>query len=123
LGVGWITTRPSDGVVDWTQSETGDQWQQAWYSEDGLRQATSTVQRAIIDGYDPAKPIRFRARSRAITTFKPYSVVFGAPVLSQDRRLPALTRPRGGDILPGLQRCPQPRAPLPPAHGSSWLFH
>lgn len=95
LGVGWITVHPSDGVVDWTQSEAGNSWQQAWFSEDGLRQANSTVQRAIIAGYDPTKPIRFRARSRAITAFKPYSAAFGEPVNSQERRLPAPARPNG----------------------------
>lgn len=93
LGVGWLTSGAADGVVEWTQSEAGDEWRQAWFSEDGLRQANSLVQRAVIDGYDPAKPIRFRARSRAITSFKPYSVTFGETVVSQERRFPALTRP------------------------------
>ncbi|HRZ37736.1 MAG TPA: metallophosphoesterase [Candidatus Paceibacterota bacterium] len=95
LGVGWITSQPSDGAVEWTQSENGDEWRQAWFSEDGLRQANTTAQRAVIDGFDPAKPIRFRARSRAIESFKPYSVAFGQPTVSLDRSLPALSRPNG----------------------------
>ena len=95
LGVGWITSHPSDGAVEWTQSEDGDEWRQAWFSEDGLRHANSTVQRAVIDGFDPAKPIRFRARSRAIESFKPYSVTFGQPAVSQDCRLPAMSRTNG----------------------------
>ncbi len=95
LGVGWITSHPSEGLVEWTQSDAADDWQQAWFSEDGLRQANSTVQRAVITGYDPTKPLRFRARSRAITAFKPYSVTFGPPVTTGERRLPALARPGG----------------------------
>lgn len=90
LGVGWITAEPADGVVEWTQEDAGDSWREAWYSQDGLRQANGTAQRAVIEGYDPSKPIRFRARSRAITSFKPYSVTFGEPLRSQERRLPAL---------------------------------
>lgn len=92
----WVDhPQPSDGAVEWTQSENGDEWRQAWFSEDGLRQANTTAQRAVIDGFDPAKPIRFRARSRAIESFKPYSVAFGQPTVSLDRSLPALSRPNG----------------------------
>ena len=61
LGVGWMTASAADGVVEWTQSSepgTNEVWREAWYSEDGLKQANGTSQRAIISGYDPAKPIR-----------------------------------------------------------------
>ena len=98
LGVGWLTAQAGDGAVEWTQSSDrsqGEPWRQAWLSEDGLKQANGTSQRAVIDGYDPSKPIRFRARSRPITAFKPYTVTFGEPVTSQERRLPALMRPDG----------------------------
>ncbi len=95
LGVGWLTSQPADGVVEWTQSEADDEWRQAWFSQDGLRQANSSAQRAVIDDYKPSKPIRFRARSRAIEVFKPYSVTFGEPEVSQERRLPAPSRPNG----------------------------
>ena len=98
LGVGWMTSQPADGVVEWTQTfETGQPvvWQEAWFSEDGLRQANGTAQRAVIEGYDPTRPIRFRARSRAISSFKPYKVIFDEPVRSQERFLPAMARPNG----------------------------
>lgn len=98
LGVGWVTSRPADGVVEWTQDEAGDarsQWRRAWYAEDGLKQANGTTQRAVIEEYDPAKPIRFRAVSRPIELFKPYQVVFGAAETSAVRRLPAQTHPDG----------------------------
>ena len=97
LGVGWLTAGPGDGAVEWTQSfgADGGMWQTAWFSRDGLRQANGTSQRAEIKGYDPSKPLRFRARSRPITSFKPYKVEFGEPVTSREIRLPALTRPGG----------------------------
>lgn len=98
LGVGWLTAQAADGVVEWTQPSDaahGEVWRQAWLSEDGLRQANGTAQRAVIEGYDPSKPIRFRAKSRPITSFKPYKVMFGEPETSHQRCLPALTRPAG----------------------------
>ncbi len=95
LGVGWLTSQAADGLVEWTQGEADDAWRQAWFSEDGLRRANTTVQRAVIEGYDASKPIRLRARSRAINLFKPYSVTFDPPTLSDERRLPAVSRPNG----------------------------
>ena len=98
LGVGWLTAQAADGVVEWTQAGIGDVsnvWRQAWFSQDGLRQANGTAQRAVINGYDPAKPIRFRARSQPITSFRPYKVTFGEPATSQERCLPSLFRTNG----------------------------
>jgi hypothetical protein len=98
LGVGWLTSQAADGVAEWTQDGAEadvPRWRQAWFSEDGLKQANGTSQRAVIEGYDPTRPIRFRAVSRSVTAFKPYTVTFGEPVTSQERRLPALERPDG----------------------------
>jgi hypothetical protein len=98
LGVGWLTSQAATGLAEWTQDEgevAVQRWHQAWFSEDGLKQANGTSQRAVIDGYDPSKPLRFRAVSRPVTSFKPYKVTFGEPVTSRERRLPALGRPGG----------------------------
>ena len=98
LGVGWMTSQAADGVVEWTQSfETGTNvgWKEAWFSEDGLKQANGTSQRAVISGYDASRPIRFRARSRPLVVFEPYKVTFGEATYSCERFLPALTRPSG----------------------------
>ena len=98
LGVGWLTSGVCDGAVEWTQDAPGvaaQRWQQAWLAEDGLKQVNGTSQRAVIDGYDPSKPLLFRAVSHPVTTFKPYKVTFGEAVASQERRLPALTHPDG----------------------------
>lgn len=100
LGVGWMTAQEADGVAEWTQSEAeGEAWKTAWHSEDGLRQANGTSHRAVIAGYDPAKPIRIRAVSRPIASFKPYKVTFGAAVTSDVRRLPAFGLPGGVSFL------------------------
>ena len=120
LGIGWMTSTPADGVVEWTQAPDTDTaqpaaWQEAWYSEDGLRQANGTAHRAVIEGYDPTRPIRFRARSRPITSFKPYKVTFGEPALSQERALPPLTRPAGAAsfiVLNDIHNRPHLYAPL-----------
>jgi predicted phosphodiesterase len=99
LGVGWLTAQAADGLAEWTQDEAGDDravWRQAWYSEDGLKQANGTAQRAVIAGYDPARAIRFRVISRPVMTFKPYTIAFGGAVTSGVRRLPARARPEGG---------------------------
>lgn len=98
LGVGWVTSTLADGVVEWTQDPENDPnavWREAWFSEDGLKQANGTSQRAVISGYDPARPFRFRVRSRPIASFKPYKVAFGEPVRSEPRSLGALMRPGG----------------------------
>jgi predicted MPP superfamily phosphohydrolase len=96
LGVGWLTDGPADGVAEWTQDEGEPaEWRTAWYAEDGLRQANGTAQRAVVAGYDPSKPIRIRAVSRPITSFKPYKVTFGAAATSEVRRLPPAARADG----------------------------
>lgn len=97
LGVGWMTSVEADGVVEWTQEEGADAaWRTAWHAEDGLRQAGGTRQRAVIEGYDPAKPLRFRAKSRHMTSFKPYKVTFGEEAVSAERVLRPLARADGG---------------------------
>ncbi len=99
LGVGWMTSAPADGIVEWTQDAGADSnaWRQAWFSEDGLRTANGTVQKAVIEGFDPSKPLRFRARSRPITSFGAYKVSFGEPVYSPELTLPPRQR-EGGKV-------------------------
>ncbi|MDD4101547.1 MAG: metallophosphoesterase [Kiritimatiellae bacterium] len=97
LGVGWMTKSPADGVVEWTQDTARDTtvWRQAWFSEDGLRTANSTLQKAVIEGFDPAKPLRLRAKSRPINSFNPYAVTFGEPAVNAELTLPPRQREDG----------------------------
>ncbi len=97
LGVVWMTSLPADGVVEWTQaagSEAGA-WQKAWYSQDGLRQANGTVQRAVVRLDDPSKPVRLRAISRPIVQFGSNRVVFDGAVTSRTVTVSAPARGSG----------------------------
>lgn len=73
VGIVWITHKPSTGYVTWSQ----DGWatsNRAWSEEDGLLSANTTIHRATVDGFDPAKPLEFKAHSRAFGLFGPYKV-------------------------------------------------
>ncbi|WP_165068143.1 metallophosphoesterase family protein [Paludisphaera rhizosphaerae] len=98
VGVGWMTSGPGDGRVEWTQDAEPDTqvaWKNASTSRYGLVQANSTVQKAVLKGYDPSKPLRLRAVSRPITTFKPYQVVYGEPTTSKEVRIPPIRHADG----------------------------
>ncbi|WP_337174969.1 metallophosphoesterase [Paludisphaera sp.] len=98
VGVGWMTAVAADGVVEWTQ-EPGEaaesSWKRSTSSRYGLVQANSTVQKAVLKGYDPTKPLRLRAVSRPITKFEPYKVEYGEPVASAEIRVSPLRRDDG----------------------------
>lgn len=91
IGVGWMTASAADGHVVWTQdAETDDskiEWKRAISSRYGLTQANSRIQKAVIRGYDPFKPLRFKAVSRPIEEFKPYSVKYGEPTTSDEIKI------------------------------------
>ena len=100
IGIGWITAAAGDGQVLWTQqSEAEDsqktEWKQAWSSRHGLKQANATIQKAVIKGYDPHKPLRFKAVSRPIESFKPYAVQYGQPVVSGEIKIGPTRRAHG----------------------------
>ncbi|AMV37442.1 metallophosphoesterase family protein [Planctomyces sp. SH-PL62] len=98
IGVGWMTAAPGDGVVEWTQEPEGGEegaWKRSGSSRHGLKQANSTIQKAVLKGYDPSKPLRFRAVSRPITKLAPYSVVYGEPATSKEVSLPPTRRDDG----------------------------
>lgn len=98
VGVGWMTAAPADGRVEWTQ-EPGDAasptWRTSTTSRYGLVQANSTIQKAVLKGYDPSKPLRLRAVSRPIKTFRPYKVEYGEPAASPEVRIPPIRRADG----------------------------
>lgn len=100
VGVGWMTASAGDGHVLWTQEAEGDddskvEWRRATSSRYGLTQGNSTIQKAVIKGYDPYKPLRFKAVSRPIEEFKPYSVKYGEPTTSNEIKI-GPTRRRDG---------------------------
>lgn len=98
VGVGWMTASPADGRVEWTQEPAdadAPAWRTSTTSRYGLVQANSTVQKAVLKGYDPAKPLRLRAVSRPIRSFRPYKVEYGEPVASGEVRIPPIRRVDG----------------------------
>ncbi len=98
MGVGWMTAEPADGHVEWTQKpgEAADSdWRRSTASKHGLVQANSTIQKAVLKGYDPTKPLRLRAVSRPIVKFQPYKVEYGEPVKSVEVEIRPLRRGDG----------------------------
>ncbi|MBR1871471.1 MAG: metallophosphoesterase [Kiritimatiellae bacterium] len=89
MGIVWRSNFPATGRVEWTQ----DDWQTcntAWTEEDGLLDANGTFHRAILEGIDPARPLKWRVRSLHITNFQPYHVDFGEAEDVQEGELNAI---------------------------------
>lgn len=75
IGVVWMTREKADGWVEWSQ-DGGETWQTAWNQRDGLKvDANDCIHKIVVEGYDPTKPLKYRVRSRAYTSFGPYKVV------------------------------------------------
>ena len=80
VGVVWTTREKADGWVEWSQ-DGGATWRKAWNQRDGLKvDANDRVHKIVVDGYDPAKPLRYRVHSRAYKSFGPYKVVHSGEV-------------------------------------------
>ena len=97
LGIGWVTASPAVGAAEWTQDEADDaraNWRRAIHAEDGLT-ANNTAQRAVVRGWDPARPLRFRVVSRPITAFQRNRVTLGPEVRSETFRVGPLTDSAG----------------------------
>ena len=75
VGVVWTTREKADGWVEWSQ-DGGETWRTAWNQRDGLKvDANDRIHKIVVEGYDPAKPLKYRVRSRAYKSFGPYKVV------------------------------------------------
>ena len=58
----WMTKEAGSGWVDWTQ----DNWattNRAWTSKYGIRDFNETIHKTVVKGFDPAKPVCYRAVS------------------------------------------------------------
>ena len=68
-----MTTQPATGYVTWSQ----DGWKterRSWMQCDGLRDSNSRVHRTLVAGFDPTRPIQWRAHSRPIAEFGGYKI-------------------------------------------------
>ncbi|MBQ7188743.1 MAG: metallophosphoesterase [Kiritimatiellae bacterium] len=78
VGLVWMTSKEAEGWVEWSQDD-GETWKRAWNERDGLLvDACDRIHKITVSGYSPAKPFRYRVRSRAFTSFGPYRVVRSA---------------------------------------------
>ena len=69
VGVVWTTRVKADGWVEWSQ-DGGATWRKAWNQRDGLKvDANDLIHKIVVKGYDPAKPLKYRVRSRAYKSF------------------------------------------------------
>ncbi len=95
FGVVWMTSVPATGWIEWSQ-DGGATWTKAWTETDGLRDAGSTVHRAIVDaGYDPRKPLVCRVHSRPIAELAGYHVKYAGEEESLKLELDGIVRPDG----------------------------
>ena len=89
MGVSWLVTGNAFGEVKWRQQ--CDDWTKAYYAVDGLREANTPIQRALLSGYDPAHALMFEATSSEVTAFKVYRPVeYGTVVAPQPAQVTAL---------------------------------
>ena len=86
MGVSWLVTSNAFGHVNWKQQ--GDTWTEAYYAVDGLREANTPIQRALLSGYDPTLPLDFQVTSSELRAFRLYrapeygnSVTFQSPTV------------------------------------------
>lgn len=73
VGLCWLTAQPATGYVTWSQ----DGWKtsrRVWMQCDGLRDSNSRTHRALVEGFDPTRPLQWRAHSRPIAGFGAYRI-------------------------------------------------
>ena len=92
VGLVWMTSKEAEGWVEWSQDD-GETWKRAWNERDGLLvDACDRIHKITVSGYSPAKPFRYRVRSRAFTSFGPYRVVRSAEEAVYEGMMPLLNK-------------------------------
>lgn len=95
MGIVWMTSREAEGWVEWSQ-DGGQTWLRAWDERDGLLvDACDRMHKIVVSGYDPAKPFRYRVKSRAFSSFGPYKVVREEAVAMCEGEMNAVLPPDG----------------------------
>ena len=88
LGIVWMTTVKATGRVTWSQ----DDWRTertAVYGRDGLLDANSLFHKAVLDGVDLRKPLRYRIHSRRIGKFDVYGIGYAGEEVSYESHVNA----------------------------------
>lgn len=92
----WMTKRPATGFVEWSQ-DGGASWRTAWDEKDGLRDAGSRTHIATLRGFDPARPVTYRACSQETPHVFAYKTFFKGEVEKVESTLAALV-PADGKV-------------------------
>lgn len=72
----WMTARLATGRLEWSQ-DGGRTWNRSWTATDGLRDANACIHKCLVKhGYDPTRPLAYRAVSRELIGFYPESVKY-----------------------------------------------
>jgi len=93
VGVVWTTSRLATGYAEWKQE--GTDWKLCWLEEDGLRSANTLIHKAILSGFDPKKPLRYRVTSREFWKLEPYLIEYLGEPESVEGELNAVLKPDG----------------------------
>ena len=95
FGIVWMTSKPATGWAEWSQ-DGGKNWTKVWTETDGLRDANGLLHKAIVEeGYDPKKPLVYRAHSRAIDAFRDGRTTYDGDEVIVERKLEAVIREDG----------------------------
>lgn len=65
VAIWWKTQGPATGWADVSQ-DGGKTWRRAWTETDGFRDVNRCDHLALVEDYDPTKPLKYRAVSRPI---------------------------------------------------------
>jgi len=94
IGVTWLVTSNAFGEVKWRQQ--GGDWAKAHYAADGLCEANTPIQRALISGYNPALPLDIETVSSEMLLFRVYRPVeYGVSVTNRPPQVAALMGAEG----------------------------
>lgn len=93
VGVVWTTRAPATGYAEWTQD--GSTWTRCWMEEDGFLSANKTVHKAVLSGFDPKKPLKYRVVSRKMWKLEPYLIEYASDPCTAEGELNAVLKPDG----------------------------
>jgi hypothetical protein len=106
----WFTDRPCASWVEYAQGENfrtfpslGGLIQTARTSRHGLIDANATRHEVRLTGLKPGQACRYRLHSKAVLSFQPYEVVYGATAVSEIRTFRTLDPAKAGFSFVVLQ--------------------
>ena len=93
VGVVWTTSRLATGYAEWKQE--GTDWQTCWMENDGFLSANKLIHKAVLSGFDPKKPLKYRVVSRELWKLEPYLIEYVGEPESVEGELNAVVKSDG----------------------------